>query len=237
MEKKDEKNQHLTPSDTAAAHNVPEPEPGRQPMSPQVPAEPDPHAPAAPTPEVRYSNNTEARNVLRRNMHQPGCWAQGGTLECFAAVDWALTELAGMRGIDTNPNTDEVERVRAARFGKERRIWIHPTDSLDTRGTELKRNKKGQLRIPLYNYLAREKLLIAIGKRERFDLEVITDSRSPVGPALLLDFSKPLETKVLPPPKKKGEQGTKENKKKGPDKKGPELKNPEPETEPDEEEE
>lgn len=218
MEEKDEKNLSGQPSDSAAANNVPDPQ------DEKPPAEPLPYqVPEGPAPEVRYSN-PGSRKILRRGMQQPGCWAQGGTLECFASVAWALTDLAEQRGVETNENTNEVEKVRAARVGRENRIWIHPTHATDTDGTRITRDSKGKLRIPLYNFLAREKLLIAVRRRERYDFEVVTDGRSPVGPALLLDFTKVLQTKVIPPGKKKGEQ---EDKKK-PDKKAPELKNPEP---------
>ncbi|MDF2628917.1 MAG: hypothetical protein K0R39_2748 [Symbiobacteriaceae bacterium] len=157
-------------------------------------------------------------------MNTPGCWMQGGTLEPFASVVWALSELAELRDEATNPNTNEVEKVLAARVGKERKVWIHPTDPFNPEGTKLTRLKDGSIRINLYNFFARENLLIAVRRRERFELEMVTDSRSPVGPALCLDLSKPLETKVIPPRKKKGEQA----KSNGKDKKGPELKSPPP---------
>lgn len=232
MEQKDEKNLSGQPSDSAAAHNVPDPQDDKR------PAEPLPYrVPEIPASQIRYSS-TGSRKILRRGMQQPGCWAQGGTLECFTSTAWALTDLAELREVETNPNTNEVEKVLAARIGKENRIWIHPTHATDTNGTEIFRDNKGKLRIPLYNFLAREKLLIAVRRRERFEFEVVTDARSPVGPALLLDFSKVLETKVIQPKKKKGEQGDKGDKsKKSPDKKAPELKKPEPETEPSDEEE
>jgi hypothetical protein len=151
--------------------------------------------------EIRYSTN-DTRFVLRRDQYTPGCWIQGGTLECFSSVGWALIELAELRGIPTNPNTMDVEKVRAARVGRQSRIWIHPTLPTDIEGTPVKRDKQGHMTISLYKFLAREKLLIAVGKRERFELTVVTGPDSPVGPALRLDFMKPLETKVIPPKKK-----------------------------------
>lgn len=151
--------------------------------------------------EIRYSSSG-ARFVMKRHQHHPGCWAQGGTLECFASVGWALIELAELRGIPTNPNTNEVEKVRAVRIGIEARIWIHPTHSTDADGTEIKHDKQGHMTISFYPFLARERLLIAIGKRERFNLTMVRGSDSPVGPALCLDFSKPLETRLIPAKKK-----------------------------------
>jgi hypothetical protein len=151
--------------------------------------------------EIRYNTN-DNRFVLKRGQYRPGCWVQGGTLECFASVGWALIDLAQLRGIPTNPNTNEVQKVQVARVGRQSRIWIYPTHATDTSGIEVKRDKQGHMTISLYRFLARENLLIAIGKRERFDLPMVTSAKSPVGPALCLDFSKPLETKLIPPKKK-----------------------------------
>lgn len=152
--------------------------------------QPDPRA----APEVRYNTN-ETRETMKRTQYPPGCWVQAGTLDCFKSVDWALTNLAQQRNIETNPNSGEVERVRAARVGKEKRIYIHPTTATDPDGVEVKRNKSG-MTINLFNFLTREKLLVPMGKREKFDL-VVTGPEGPVGPALRLDFAKVLETKLI----------------------------------------
>jgi hypothetical protein len=235
------------PSDAAAAHNVPDPhdaEPQNGPQNPQsgfsVPEnqKPQPVTPAnrEPVKEVRYSS-AGARNVMRRGMNQPGCWVQGGTLEPFASVMWALSDLAELRGVSTNPSTNEVDKVLAARVGIDSKVWIHPTDPENPEGTLITRTKDGSVRINLYKFLARENLLIAVRRRERFNMEVVTDSRSPVGPALCIDFTKPLETKVIPPRKKKDDQEKSGGKTGGKSKKDPERKAPPPDIDADDEEE
>lgn len=151
--------------------------------------------------EIRFNTNS-SRGVMKRSQYLPGCWAQGGTLECFASVGWALIDLAELRSIPTNPNSNEVQKVRAARVGRQNRIWIYPTLPTDSDGIAIKRDKQGHMTICLYRFLSRERLLIAIGKRERFDLTVVAGPESPVGPALCLDFAKVLETKPIPPRKK-----------------------------------
>ena len=145
--------------------------------------------------EIRYNQNI-SRNVMKRNQYRPGAWGQGGTLDCFASTDWALTELARLRNIPTNPNSGEVDKVQVARKGEETRIWIFPTDPTDADGIEVKRSK-GQPVLNFFLFLAKESLLVPMGKRERYELTVVTGPESPVGPALLLDFAKPMETKLI----------------------------------------
>lgn len=155
-------------------------------------------------PQVRV--NTITTNVRRRNQRTPGCWMQSpATLLGFKATQWALVDTARER----NLNISEVTKVRTAIVDGEQRIWIYPTLDTDPDGIEIKQYKRGSgPAINLYNFLAQENLLIPVGRAQRFDLVPMDRPESPVGPALLLDFTKVLEDKPLPKRKSKAKAKT-----------------------------
>lgn len=162
---------------------------------------------------IRY-NTTRRRKVEKRNQKLPGAWGKGGTFEFFKAVDHSLTDLADLRGLPTNPITNEVKKVRAARLPGKTEVWFHPAHPDDLDGIELKRYESGKLTLNLYDFLASEKLLLPVGRRERFAVSIVTDGTSPVGPSLMMDLARPVESKVIETKKKSSADKKKDSGKK-----------------------
>lgn len=156
--------------------------------------------PGGEEPEVRISINTNRRG-MKRNENLPGCWAQGGTLKCYKSVDRSLADIAKSRGVAVEELSGLVDRIQAARVGKEPRVYIYPVAKDHPDGVEVTRSPKSKdLSINLFDFLASENLLIPVGRRQRFDLTYVSKAEAPaaIGESLLLDFTKRLEEKVLP---------------------------------------
>lgn len=137
--------------------------------------------------------NTKKRYVVKPSQYRAGCWIQSpGMLVLFKATDAALSDIAEQRGLKATL----VEKIRAARVGIEKKVYLVPTEADDVDGLELNRNN-GKITCNLVSFLAPEKLCIESGYKERYEItEAGPDS--PVGPALVFDMSKVEQRRLLP---------------------------------------
>jgi hypothetical protein len=140
--------------------------------------------------------NSPDVELTSRNQHGQEFWLHSpANMELFAVTYRRLLDVAKLRKLDTR----EIAYIRAARVSGTDLTFVYPTTDKDPN------------RIPLTKYSAhywgnlRTLLepagrLVEVGYRKRYAMELIPDS--PVGPALVFDFDRPLESRQEPKAKK-----------------------------------
>ena len=149
---------------------------------------------------VELVYNSKATELINRNQYTNGGWLHSpAQLELFARSIKFLIKLNRARGIDAN----WVPYVRAARLKGEDIVYVWPTDEKDEDKIEV-RPRSAHAWINIRSLLEPSFHTVEQGYRVRY--EIVADDKSPVGPALKFDLSKPLERKRQPP-SKQGKSG------------------------------
>lgn len=141
--------------------------------------------------EIIWNNPKES--VIKGLQYRSQSWVHSpARLQLMSNSDKRLTKVAEERGM-----TDKrVERVRVARVRGQKIIYVVPTDREDVEnGIEVKRAGSSAF-IDIITVLDPAGLTVEMGYKERYDVQYVPAEKSPVGPALMIDLSLPLERRV-----------------------------------------
>lgn len=139
--------------------------------------------------------NSFRRNRQTRAHKESGGWVESpGNMELYKKTIWDLTtvgERNGHVGL-------EVTHVRVANLEGETKVYVWPTDRNDPEALEIKQSG-GKHRLNLGMFLEECGLALPVRTRERFRLEIVSDTETPEGVpnALMFDLSTPLEQRQI----------------------------------------
>lgn len=151
-----------------------------------------------------YQGEVDRRTLQRRGQYDSGCWLHSpAILELLAAAEPDLVDAQEARG----GNRGQVTHVGVA-VGKDGKVYLWPCDKNEPGAIEIKRSR-GKDTINLRPVLAKHKMLVEKGYRQRYNFTVLHEKESPVGECLMFDWSKPEERKLEPEKTKKSASATK----------------------------
>lgn len=150
-----------------------------------------PTAPPMIEEELEIIYNSYKKELYKGSKRFPSAWRHApAILQLLKAAANDLGRIATMRG-----SAGSVRAVRAAVTKDHRFLFIHSTVANDPEAIKVRRYG-GRLWINLISLFGPSDHL-AVGVKERFDVHLV--ERSPVGPALMIDLTSPVEVKESRP--------------------------------------